>query len=57
MTAEKQLSDNKVYQEVTNSENILPKQKWVTTCLATWRIGVVWLKNNLNISPMNIEKP
>ena len=27
MTAEKQLSDNKVYQEVTNSENILPKQK------------------------------
>ena len=57
MTAEKQVSDNKVYQEVTNSENILPKQKWVTTCLATWRIGVVWLKNNLNISPMNIEKP
>ena len=57
MIAEKQLSDNKVYQEVTNSDNILPKQKWVTRCLATWRIGVVLLKNNSNISPMNIEKP
>ena len=42
MEAEKHLSNKRVYQEVSNSENILPK-------LAEMRIGVTLQKNNFNI--------
>ena len=58
MEAEKQLNDKKVYQEVSNSENILSKLAEMSNRMfSNLKKGVILLKNNLNICPMNIEKP
>ena len=66
--AEKQLGDKKFYQELSNSENnlsklaemsnkmfsILQKRDYITEKQLR---GVILQKNNLNIFPINIEKP
>ena len=58
MEAEKQLNDKKVYQEVSNSENILSKLAEMSNRMfSNLKKRVILLKNNLNIFPMNIEKP
>ena len=58
MEAEKQLNDKKVYQEVSNSENSLSKLAEMSNRMfSNLKKGVILLKNNLNIFPMNIEKP
>ena len=58
MEAEKQLNDKNVYQEVSNSENILSKLAEMSNRMfSNLKKGVILLKNNLNIFPMNIEKP
>ena len=59
MEAEKQLSDKKVYQEVSNGENILSKLAEMSNKMfsSLKNSGVILLKNNLNIFPMNVEKP
>ena len=58
MEAEKQLNDKNVYQEVSNSENILSKLAEMSNRMfSNLKKGVILLKNNLNTFPMNIEKP
>ena len=57
METEKQLSDKKVYQEVSNSANILSKLAEMSNKMfSNLKRGVILLKNNLNIFPMNTEK-
>ena len=59
MEAEKQLSDKKVYQKVSNCKNILSKLAEMSdkmfSCLK--KRGYITEKQLLNIFRMNIEKP
>ena len=58
MEAEKQLSDKKVYQEVSNSKKILFKLAEMSNKMfSSLKKRVTLQKNNFNIFPMNREKP
>ena len=58
MEAEKQLNDKKVYQEVSNSKKILSKLAEMSNKMfSSLKKRVTLQKSNLNIFPMNREKP
>ena len=58
MKVEKQLIYKKVYQEVSNGENILSKSPGMSSKMfSSLEKRAILQKNDLNIFPMNTEKP
>ena len=56
MEAEKQQSDNKIYQEVSNSQNILLKLAEMSNKMFHSFKKTIYIREKQNIFAMNIEK-
>ena len=56
MEAEKQLSDDKIYQEVSNSQNILLKLAEMSNKMFHSFKKTIYIREKQNIFAMNIEK-